>query len=53
VAKGQLLAVVEAMKMEHALTSPLDGIVSEVTASAGEQVTEGARLMRVVKSEGE
>jgi 3-methylcrotonyl-CoA carboxylase alpha subunit len=53
VAKGQLLAVVEAMKMEHALTSPLDGIVSEVTASAGDQVTEGARLMRVVKSEGE
>ncbi len=51
VTQGQLLAVVEAMKMEHALTSPLDGIVSEVTASAGEQVTEGARLMRVVKGE--
>ncbi|MBV8427682.1 MAG: biotin/lipoyl-binding protein, partial [Hyphomicrobiales bacterium] len=47
VAKGQLLAVVEAMKMEHALTAPMAGVVSEVLAREGEQVTEGARLMTV------
>ncbi|MBW0002161.1 MAG: acetyl/propionyl/methylcrotonyl-CoA carboxylase subunit alpha [Hyphomicrobiales bacterium] len=47
VAKGQLLAVVEAMKMEHALTAPMAGVVSEVLAREGEQVSEGARLMTV------
>ncbi|MFI4996079.1 MAG: acetyl/propionyl/methylcrotonyl-CoA carboxylase subunit alpha [Hyphomicrobiales bacterium] len=47
VAKGQLLAVVEAMKMEHALTSPIDGVVSGITAEPGQQIAEGARLMTV------
>jgi len=47
VVKGQLLAVVEAMKMEHALNAPLDGIVSGVAAEPGQQVAEGARLMAV------
>lgn len=45
VVRGQRLAVVEAMKMEHALTAPSDGIVAEVTAEAGQQVAEGARLI--------
>jgi 3-methylcrotonyl-CoA carboxylase alpha subunit len=51
VTKGQLLAVVEAMKMEHALTSPMDGIVSEMTARESEQVAEGARLMTVTPAQ--
>ncbi|MBV9111306.1 MAG: biotin/lipoyl-binding protein [Hyphomicrobiales bacterium] len=51
VAKGQLLAVVEAMKMEHALTAPVAGVVSEVLARVGEQVGEGARLLTVVAHE--
>ena len=42
VSKGQKLGVIEAMKMEHALTSPLDGTVSEVAVKAGDQVA-GAR----------
>ncbi len=47
VAKGQLLAIIEAMKMEHALTAPNDGIVSGIAAEPGQQVGEGARLMTV------
>jgi 3-methylcrotonyl-CoA carboxylase alpha subunit len=45
VKKGERVAVVEAMKMEHALLAPQDGIVSEIAAEAGAQVKEGARLM--------
>ncbi len=45
VARGQKLAVVEAMKMEHALASPRDGMVDQVLAEVGAQVAEGARLV--------
>ncbi|MBV9078215.1 MAG: acetyl-CoA carboxylase biotin carboxyl carrier protein subunit, partial [Methylobacteriaceae bacterium] len=45
VAKGQRLAVLEAMKMEHALVAPRDGEVTEVAAEPGAQVAEGARLV--------
>ncbi|GJD49287.1 Acetyl-/propionyl-coenzyme A carboxylase alpha chain [Methylobacterium crusticola] len=45
VVRGQRLAIVEAMKMEHALTAPADGEVAEVSAQAGQQVAEGARLI--------
>ncbi len=45
VTKGQRLAIVEAMKMEHALLAPADGEVAEVPAQAGQQVAEGARLI--------
>jgi 3-methylcrotonyl-CoA carboxylase alpha subunit len=45
VEKGQRLAIVEAMKMEHALVAPADGEVAEVAAQPGAQVAEGARLI--------
>jgi 3-methylcrotonyl-CoA carboxylase alpha subunit len=45
VEKGQRLAIVEAMKMEHALAAPADGEVVEVAAEPGAQVAEGARLI--------
>ncbi len=45
VAKGQKVAVVEAMKMEHALASPRDGVVAEVIGEVGAQVGEGARVV--------
>ena len=45
VTRGQRLAIVEAMKMEHALLAPADGEVAEVAAAAGQQVAEGARLV--------
>jgi 3-methylcrotonyl-CoA carboxylase alpha subunit len=47
VARGQTLATLEAMKMEHALTAPFDGTVAEVRAAVGDQVTEGALLVRL------
>jgi 3-methylcrotonyl-CoA carboxylase alpha subunit len=45
VAKGQKVAVVEAMKMEHALAAPRDGVVAEVVGDVGAQVGEGARVV--------
>ena len=39
------------MKMEHALTSPLDGTVSEVAVSAGDQVAERAKLLVIAADE--
>jgi 3-methylcrotonyl-CoA carboxylase alpha subunit len=47
VAVGQRLLTLEAMKMEHALTAPFDGTVAELNATAGAQVKEGQRLVRI------
>ena len=47
VAKGDRLAVLEAMKMEHSLLAPRDGVVAEVLADAGTQVEAGAALIRL------
>jgi 3-methylcrotonyl-CoA carboxylase alpha subunit len=49
---GQRLAVVEAMKMEHALVAPYPGVVRDVEANVGDQVEMGERIMWVEK-EGE
>ena len=46
VTAGQTIVVVEAMKMEHSLTAPVDGTV-ELFASAGEQVKVDQLLARV------
>jgi len=51
VAKGQRLLTLEAMKMEHALTAPFDGVVAELNAKPGAQVGEGALLARVEASQ--
>jgi 3-methylcrotonyl-CoA carboxylase alpha subunit len=45
VTKGTALLVLEAMKMEHTLNAPADGIVKSVRYAVGEQVTEGAELV--------
>ena len=47
VEKGQRLAIIEAMKMEHTLTAPRAGRVAGIAVSAGSQVAEGARLMTI------
>ncbi len=52
VRKGERVAVIEAMKMEHALTAPLDGTVTEVHAAAGDQVAEGGLLMTIEVAAG-
>ena len=49
VQKGQRLAIVEAMKMEHALLAPRDGEVEAVTGAPGQQVAEGAPLVTLTK----
>ena len=48
---GQKLVVIEAMKMEQGLVAPFDGIVAELKAAAGAQVSEGALLARIEKQE--
>jgi 3-methylcrotonyl-CoA carboxylase alpha subunit len=47
VKKGQAVAVMEAMKMEHTLYAPRDGTVAEVMYAVGDQVMEGGALMRL------
>jgi 3-methylcrotonyl-CoA carboxylase alpha subunit len=47
VAAGQTLVVLEAMKMEHALTAPAEGRVREVQVAVGDQVTEGTVAARL------
>jgi 3-methylcrotonyl-CoA carboxylase alpha subunit len=49
VQKGQTLLTLEAMKMELALQAPFDGFVTGLAIAVGEQVTEGAVLVRVAK----
>ena len=48
VAKGQALAVMEAMKMEHTIAAPADGEVGELMYAPGDQVAEGAELLKMV-----
>ena len=47
VTKGQPLAVMEAMKMEHTIAAPTDGVVQELLYAPGDQVTEGAELLKL------
>ena len=47
VTKGQKLLTLEAMKMEHSLTAPFDGVVAELNAEAGAQVQVEALLVRI------
>lgn len=45
VRKGELLCVLEAMKMEHELVAPADGVVAELYFAAGEAVRQGEALL--------
>jgi 3-methylcrotonyl-CoA carboxylase alpha subunit len=47
VARGQVLVVMEAMKMEHTLTAPAAGRVTELKARAGDRVRDGDALLKV------
>ncbi|MBQ73578.1 MAG: hypothetical protein CMQ20_00980 [Gammaproteobacteria bacterium] len=51
VEKGQLLLVLEAMKMEHQITAPRDGTIADILVVVGDQVANGEAL--VVMEEGE
>ena len=47
VKRGETILVLEAMKMEHALAAPFDGVLASLEVAAGQQVREGVVLARV------
>ena len=47
VARGDALAVIEAMKMEHTIHAPRDGVVVACLYAPGDQVGEGSELLRL------
>jgi propionyl-CoA carboxylase alpha chain len=52
VTSGQPLVWLEAMKMEHTITAPADGVLTELNVQAGDQVEVG-HVLAVLKTEGE
>ncbi|WP_199027766.1 carboxyl transferase domain-containing protein [Ralstonia sp. ASV6] len=53
VARGQVLAVIEAMKMEHVVLAPASGQVLQVCAQPGATVREGQPLVALILSDAE
>jgi 3-methylcrotonyl-CoA carboxylase alpha subunit len=45
VKKGDALVIMEAMKMEHTISAPHDGVVEDVLYAVGDQVADGAPLL--------
>ncbi|MCG8269924.1 acetyl/propionyl/methylcrotonyl-CoA carboxylase subunit alpha [Aquamicrobium sp. NLF2-7] len=52
VTKGQPLLILEAMKMEHSIAAPHDGVIVEI-ATEGSQVSDGTVLVRFAEQAGE
>ena len=50
VKKGDLLMILEAMKMEHKVLAPKDGVVGKVHFQAGERVGQDVALMEIDES---
>jgi len=48
---GDVLLVIEAMKMEHSIIAQSDGIVEEVLYTTGDQVTDGVQLFQFTSHE--
>jgi biotin carboxyl carrier protein len=53
VARGTPLVTVEAMKMEHTLTAPYDGVVARIAFGLADRVQAGAILVELSALEGE
>ncbi len=51
VARGDKLAVLEAMKMQHEILAEVDGVVAEVMAEAGMQVTADQKILEITPSD--
>jgi len=49
---GQVVCVVEAMKMENEITAPRAGIVSELSVEAGQAVSTGQVICLVIQDAG-
>jgi propionyl-CoA carboxylase alpha chain len=52
VQKGQVLVIVEAMKMEHEVTAPHDGVVRQLSVEVGQQVDAGDVLVVLEEAAG-
>jgi 3-methylcrotonyl-CoA carboxylase alpha subunit len=50
VAAGEVLMVIEAMKMEHSITAPYDGVVGAIHFSRGDRVPEGSELLALSRA---
>jgi len=53
VAAGQVLVVLEAMKVEHRITAAVDGVVAEVLVATGDTVDAHALLVRLEEPPGD
>lgn len=47
VRKGDVILLIEAMKLENEVNSPVDGVVSEIVVSKGQSVTNKQLLMKI------
>jgi 3-methylcrotonyl-CoA carboxylase alpha subunit len=45
VKKGAALVIMEAMKMEHTIAAPHDGVIDDILYNVGDQVADGAPLL--------
>jgi len=50
VAAGEVLMVIEAMKMEHSITAPYDGVVRGIHFAQGDRVPEGSELLALSRA---
>ena len=53
VKEGQVVVVMEAMKMEHSITAPCDGIVADMRFKAGDVVNDSTLLFVIQSCEGD
>ena len=53
VAKGDKLAVLEAMKMQHEIVAEIDGIVKTIAGSVGEQIGADDLILEIMTEDGE
>ena len=49
VKKGIILVIIEAMKMEHSIIAPFDGIVKNIAVKEGEPIEEGHTVTELEK----
>lgn len=47
VKKGQVVAILEAMKMENNIAAPIDGKVTEINVGTGDSVLEGVTILTI------